>query len=105
MSEKHETRRITPTAAFLARAHITDNPEGDLIADMRSELRRGADMPEIFHSQRELQAYLSGKGACPEALAAVPGVWQRYRRWLDRNCWRAWSLTSKQEDAKNGNTL
>jgi hypothetical protein len=92
MGGERETRCKTPTAAFLACARATDNPEGDLIADMRRELRAGVDMPEVFHSQRELQSYLRGKGACAEALAAVPGVWRRYRSWLDRNGWRAWSM-------------
>ncbi|HEY5125751.1 MAG TPA: hypothetical protein VIJ35_00360 [Bradyrhizobium sp.] len=80
---------VDVTAAWLSRAHVTDDPEGDLIADMRSELRRGSDMPALFPNMASMREYLRRQGACPEALAAVPGVWQRYRNWVDRNC-RTW---------------
>lgn len=78
------------TAVWLTRAHVTDDPEGDLIADMRAELRRGAEVPALFPNMVSMQDYLRSRGACPEALAAVPGVWRRYRRWVDRHgaTWR-----------------
>jgi hypothetical protein len=79
----------TITAAWLSRARATDDPEGDLIADMRSELRRGVDVPALFPNMASMRHYLRDRGACPEALAAVPGVWRRYRSWVDRNC-RTW---------------
>jgi hypothetical protein len=72
-------------AAWLSCARVTDNPEGDLIADMRAELRRGADMPGSFRNIVEMRGYLRSRGACREVLAAVPGVWRRYRNWVDRN--------------------
>lgn len=84
------TAPTSQTAAWLSRARITDDPEGDLIADMRAELRRGADIPGLFPNVAAMRAYLRSRGACPEALAAVPGVWRRYRKWLDRHAltWR-----------------
>ena len=81
----------TPTAAWLACARLTDDPEGDLIADMRGELRRGVELPALFANKAELHSYLISRSACQGALNAVPGVWRRYRQWLDRHGldWRA----------------
>jgi hypothetical protein len=66
--------------AWLVRARITDDPEGDLIDDMRSELRRHI-LPGSFSTENDLRGYLAGRGACREALAAVPGVGRRYCRY------------------------
>ncbi len=90
MKHSDKTFPVTLTAAWLALARATDDPEGDLIADMRAELRRGADLPAVFSNKAEMLNYLRSRGACREALAAVPGVWRRYRNWLDRHCltWR-----------------
>jgi hypothetical protein len=62
---------------WLARERITDNTEGDLIADMRNDI----DLPSLFPNIAAMREYLRSRGACPEALAAVPRVWRRYRRW------------------------
>jgi hypothetical protein len=75
----------TPTAAFLLRARVTNDPEGDLIADMRDDLRRHGAMPRLFPNIEALRAYLYSRNACPGALDAAPGVWRRYRQWLDRH--------------------
>lgn len=45
------------TAAWLSRARATDYPEGYLIADMRSELRRGADVPTLFPNMASMRHY------------------------------------------------
>jgi hypothetical protein len=75
----------TITAAWLVRARVTDDPEGDLIADMRSELRRSVEVPALFPNMAAMRDYLVGRGASREVLAAVPGVWRRYRRWVDQH--------------------
>jgi hypothetical protein len=64
------------TKRWLARARITDDPAGDLIADMR----RDPDVPSRFDSIEAMRSYLHRKGACRAALAAVPLVWRRYRK-------------------------
>lgn len=71
----------TPVRAWLARARITDDPEGDFIADMRGE----RDLPYLFRNIEHMRTYLWLRGACFEAQAAVPGVWRRYDRWLSRH--------------------
>ena len=81
----------TPTAVWLTRSRITDTPVGDLIADMRGELCRGIEPPRLFANCEEMRRYVRGRGACPEALAAVPGMWRRYCAWMDRHCLK-WSV-------------
>lgn len=72
---------MTPTERFLAKARCTEDPAGDLIADMR----RDANVPRLFASIGEMRDYLVSRSACREALEAVPVVWRRYRGFLDRN--------------------
>jgi hypothetical protein len=67
--------------AWLQSARIAETPEGDLIADMRVD----PGLPDHFPSIGSMRGYLETKGACREALAVVPGVWRRYRRWQDRH--------------------
>jgi hypothetical protein len=69
------------TKTFLRRARVTDDPVGDLISDMR----RDPHVPRLFGGLRDLRAYLRSRGACPEALAAVPGFHRRYRAWIDHH--------------------
>jgi hypothetical protein len=69
------------TTRWLAAARSTNDPAGDLIADMRRE----SDVPPLFANIREMRSYLRKKGACAEAMAAVSIVWRRYRNWLDRH--------------------
>jgi hypothetical protein len=45
--------------AWLAKARITENPEGDLIADMR----RDKDIPRTFPSLDAMRTYLMHKNA------------------------------------------
>lgn len=70
------------TTTWLASARVTDDPAGDLIADMRREQET---MPSIFKNIREMRAYLVSRRACPDAMEAVPAVWRRYSSWLMRN--------------------
>ena len=66
---------------WLEAARITCDPQGDVIADMRDD----PDVPALFVNIKEMRHYLHSKGARPEALAAVPGVWRRYTSWLKRH--------------------
>jgi hypothetical protein len=72
------------TKAFLAKTRVTDTPAGDLIADMRAD----PDIPELFKSLDAMKDYFRSRGACREAMAEVPGVWRRYRAWIDRHPFR-----------------
>jgi hypothetical protein len=74
-------RLKSPVRAWLDASRITDNIAGDVIADMR----RDSNLPELFHNYREMRAYLRDRGACLEAMEALPEVWRRYRNWLDRH--------------------
>jgi hypothetical protein len=60
----------TPLRRWLARARVTDDAAGDLIADMR----RDRQLPRVFDSLADMRHYL-------EARAAVPALWRRWRRW------------------------
>jgi hypothetical protein len=75
---------MTATTRWLAKARITDDPEGDLIEDMRRDAKANGELP-LFKNIHAMRAYLHSKGACHEALQAVPRVWRRYEHWLDRN--------------------
>ena len=64
--------------AWLKNAEVTDDPEGDLIADMRAD-------PDILHhfwglKQMRRYVWLKSRGD-KLIMAAVPGVWRRYRKW------------------------
>jgi hypothetical protein len=77
---------------WLRRARVTDGPEGDLIADMRSD----AAVPGLFPNIGAMREYLQSRHACRrEAIAAVPAVWRRYSRWLAHHPWRG-------EETSNG---
>src|SRR6266446_5954487 len=69
------------TRRWVAKARITDDPAGDLIADMR----RDPALPGLFPNIQAMRDHLRRRGACREALAAVPVVWRRYRNWMDRH--------------------
>lgn len=69
------------TRRRLERARITDDPEGDLITDMRTE----PDIPE-FPDLKSMRDYVRFKRMGDRLiLAAVPGAWRRYRSWMDRH--------------------
>ena len=77
---KEPDQRETPLSQWLASTPISDDPAGDLIGDFRCDLQR----PPHFNSIQEMHDYLVGHNACLGALLAVPEVWRRYKRWLDR---------------------
>jgi YozE SAM-like fold len=60
------------TKNWLASARITDDPMGDLIADMR----RDPNIPSLFKNIDAMRDYLRTKGACREAIAVVPKLWR-----------------------------
>jgi hypothetical protein len=66
---------------WLRQVRNPDGPEGDLIADMRKD----ETVPALFRNIREMRLHLQSRGACQEAIAAVPRVWRRYSRWLMRH--------------------
>ena len=60
---------------WLRRAAVTDDPVGDFIADAR----RDRTFPRGIRSYGQLRNYLLYRdGVCPEALASLPAVWERY---------------------------
>jgi hypothetical protein len=85
MSNKHTKPLVaapanTWTGQWLRRAHGTIDPAAsNLITTMRSD----ANIPASFNNVEDMRAYV--KRACPEAMAAVPIVWLRFRRWSNRN--------------------
>jgi hypothetical protein len=80
------------TAHWLRRARITDDPVGEVIANMR----RDPDVPPLFQHINEVRSYLRRKGASTEALAAVPILWRRYLNWF-RQTRRADTLKARQK--------
>jgi hypothetical protein len=67
-------------AEWLEHARVTDDPEGDLVTDMRTE----RELPN-FTSFESMHSYVRFKSNGDRAvLAAVPGVWRRYEAWCRR---------------------
>jgi len=66
---------------WLKQAEVTDDPEGDLISDMRAD----PDRPATFDSLEALRSYVGFKNHHDrEVLASVPGAWRRYEAWCSR---------------------
>jgi len=61
---------MSATKEWLATARVTDTPAGDLIADMKSD----PPLPDLFRDIEQMRSYLRSRGACWEAVAAVPAV-------------------------------
>jgi uncharacterized protein YozE (UPF0346 family) len=72
---------MTTFRAWLTIARVTNDPEGDFVADAR----RDPTFPEAVPDIKAMRGYLLRQGACREALATVPRVWRRYERWLERS--------------------
>jgi hypothetical protein len=82
MSEKWNT----PVSRWLKAARVTDTPEGDLIADTQFDFKMHAEQfPALFSNRAQMRDFLKDRRACKEALQAIPGVWRRYRNWLDHH--------------------
>jgi hypothetical protein len=65
------------TKGWLAKARISDDPEGDLIADMRGD----PSIPPLFGSADEMRGYIRSKGMVSrsfarrqEGMAAIPAM-------------------------------
>ena len=67
----------TTFSQWAIRARVTDDTVGDFIGDFR----RDQSAPNDFESLARLRLYLHTKNACPEAIKAAAGAWQRYRSW------------------------
>ena len=85
------------TANWLRRARITDDPVGEVIANMR----RDPDVPPLFRHINEVRSYLRRNCASTEALAAVPILWRRYLNWF-RQTRRAEALKARRKDKALG---
>jgi hypothetical protein len=78
----------SPWRRWLAQADISDDPEGDLIADLQYEARQTRKtrplglMPDTFRSLGEFIEYLELNNACSGAIDAAPAVWAQYRSYL-----------------------
>jgi hypothetical protein len=68
------------TKRFVSSARITDDPVGDLIADMR----RDPNLPRLFPNIKAVREYLRQKNASPAAVAAVPIFWRRFNQFITR---------------------
>jgi hypothetical protein len=65
--------------AWLKQARITDEPEGDLVTDMRTD----PEIPHHFPTLKRMRDYVRLKSRGDRLImAAVPGVWRRYRKWI-----------------------
>jgi hypothetical protein len=72
---------MTPFEEWLKQAKVTNDPEGDLVTDMR----RDPDRPPTFTSLKALRSYVGFKSHYDTTvLASVPGAWRRYRAWCSR---------------------
>jgi hypothetical protein len=67
---------------WLKHARTTDDPAGDLIADMKAD--RNLPLRNVT-SFGALRSYLISKNACHGAIEAAQVVCRRYRAWQDRH--------------------
>lgn len=65
-------------SVWLDLAKVTDDPAGDLIADIRRDPR----FPRHVSSEQSLKRALPIT-ACDGAAKAVPQVWRRYTQWRE----------------------
>lgn len=77
---------------YLTRAKVTDDPAGDLIADLRRD-----QLPRIL-TRRELMDHILLRGGCFEAVQAARPLWKRFRRWQDYTCTHFKSYTSEEAE-------
>jgi hypothetical protein len=67
---------------WIIQAKITDDLAGDFIEDTQAIILANRRPPPVFYNMEQLRSYLRLRGACHEAIATVPAVWKRYRRWV-----------------------
>lgn len=60
---------------WVRKSKRTNDPVGDFIHDAKHD----TTLPEIL-GPAALKAYLISQEACPECLALVPKIWERYQR-------------------------
>jgi hypothetical protein len=77
---RRRERKLMAFGEWLERARVTDDPEGDLIDD----IRRDRNPPPQFPTLEAMQRYLQSRNACQQAIEAAPIVWRRYRRWQNQ---------------------
>jgi hypothetical protein len=80
-------QRSNWTREFLKRARLTNDPAGDLVADMRVAMECRKNVPSLFCSKREMEDYVRREGGCDKAIEACSDLWPRYRRFVDRHPW------------------
>ncbi|MGD9924721.1 MAG: YozE family protein [Pseudorhodoplanes sp.] len=59
---------------YIQKRTVRDNPAGDFVGDAK----RDPNLPDAT-SWDQLEAYLTRKGAIPDAVRAAKTVWQSYR--------------------------
>jgi hypothetical protein len=67
---------------WLAVRRVTDDAAGDLIADLKRDMRSNPDEFPRLLTIRTMRAHLLSRDACIGALEAAPTVWRRYQQWL-----------------------
>ena len=63
---------------WLHKAQVTDDAAGDLIADLRSNLRDEPEEFPHFRTKHGLKRHLLNRDACDNAVQTIPTVWRRY---------------------------
>jgi hypothetical protein len=64
---------MTATTRWLAKARITDDPEGDLIEDMRRDAKANGELP-LFKNIHAMPAYLQQRRLPRGAASRAPRV-------------------------------
>ena len=80
-ADRAHTLRQRSFRQWLHDARITNDAAGDLIKDLRSDLRTDPDEFPRPRTVSGLTRYLAQQGCCDGAIAAAPVVWGRYRQW------------------------
>lgn len=76
----------TLNGQWLTKTRATNNPTGDIIADMKCDYDENPNnFPEVFHDISEMRAYFHSRGACEAVVDLIPNLWVRYRQWMIQN--------------------
>jgi hypothetical protein len=83
MDSRLASKEVTEVEQWLDSISITDDPCGDLIADMRSDFKRNPEkFPPMFTSIDSMHSVIPITAW--EAHAVVPAAWARYKAWCRR---------------------